>query len=147
MTIPEDSAVLCVVNIWVAGASGLGKSRFIQWYIKHVLNLMVYCPPMSENFKWWNYINQKVIRIEEMDQSCKISVGRMKMLCDVQPIMLGKKKICPSRVRKVSKMFVAGYNAMVARNSSRCSEVTIFIFVLSRIFFRTTVSLENRRWF
>lgn len=76
-----------------------------------MLDLTIFTPAQSENFKWWDgYVNKKFIHIEEMGEKNKMPFDRLKTLCDVQPLRVEMKGSVSRRVRPLITVFTSNYS-------------------------------------
>lgn len=80
LILPQGS-VEQVVNMWIKGDAGVGKTRFVNWFAKYALDQRMYKVPHTQDYKWWDgYMGEVVVHVEEMDPHQKMSVSRLKGL-------------------------------------------------------------------
>ena len=100
--------VLCV---WLKGTASVGKTRFVWWFSKYILDQRVYALPYSKEYKWWDgYINEQVVHIEEMDTKNHMHASRVKDFCDVSPIRVEKKGTVTRLLRPKVMFFASNYS-------------------------------------
>eukprot|EP00731_Ephydatia_muelleri_P004409 Em0002g585a len=98
--LPEGVPAEKVVSVWICGDGGVGKSRFVNWFVKYCLDHRVYKLPYSAEYKWWDgYILEKVVHIEELDLRSRMVVSQVKALLDFDTIRVEKKGSVTQPVR------------------------------------------------
>ena len=100
LMLPEAVPAERVISVWICGDGGVGKSRFVNWFVKYCLDHRVYKLPYSHEYKWWDgYILEKVVHIEELDLRSRMVVSQVKALLDFDTIRVEKKGSVTQPVR------------------------------------------------
>lgn len=108
--IPACDAVDQVVNVWIKGDAGVGKTRFVNWFVKYALDQRLYKVPHSQDYKWWDgYQGELCVHIEEMDPKQRMSISRLKDMLDVTPFKVEKKGSVTKDLRPVVFFITSNY--------------------------------------
>lgn len=112
--IMPHTSVERVVNVWIKGDAGVGKTRFVNWFCRYALDQRMYKVPHTTDYKWWDgYMGEVVVHIEEMDPTQKISVSRLKDMLDVTPFRVEKKGFVTKDLRPLVMLFTSNYSPEV----------------------------------
>ena len=109
--LPPDPPAKSVINVWIQGQAGGGKTKLIHYFCKHLLHQQIYTLPQTERYKWWKgYVTQKVVHIEEMSPANKMDFCALKTLCDVTPVDREIKGGFTRLVRPLMQIFTSNYS-------------------------------------
>lgn len=86
----DEEPAESIVCVWLKGNAGVGKTRFVWWFSRYILDQRIYALPYSKEYKGWDgYINEPIVHVEEMECKNHMHASRMKHFCDfcdVSPI-------------------------------------------------------------